>query len=109
MQGELPSGDLWHANPSYLRRRAAFLRFHQDYPEVYAELAQRARVMLQHDERFGIRTLWESMRWDFMLRSGPNPQPYKLNDHHTSFYARLLMATEPDLTGIFSTRGPCDG
>ncbi len=44
------------------------------------------------------------MRWDFMLKSGPNPEPYKLNNNHTGFYSRLLMSTEPDLKGIFETR-----
>jgi hypothetical protein len=29
---------------------------------------------------------------------------FKLNDHFTSRYARLLMQREPDLYGLFETR-----
>ena len=29
---------------------------------------------------------------------------FKLNDHYTSRYARLIMEREPDLRGIFRTR-----
>lgn len=97
-------GSLFHADAGQIRRLREFEVFHAEFPEVYVELARRARLMLSYNRRFGIRTLWESMRWDFMLKSGPNPEPYKMNDHHTPFYSRLLMDSEPDLKGIFETR-----
>lgn len=30
---------------------------------------------------------------------------YKLNNDYRAFYARLLMANEPELAGFFETRG----
>ncbi len=36
-------------------------------------------------------------------------EPWRLNDHHLPYYARLIMRDEPDLTGLFETRrSPAD-
>ena len=83
-------------------RQQAFDEFHKAHPQVYRELVRRSRLMIERDQRFGIRTLWESMRWDFWIAA--SPQPFKLNNNHVSFYARLVMAQEPDLADVFNIR-----
>ena len=84
-------------------RQMAFEYFHADHPEVYTELRRRARMMQERGMRFGLRTIYEAMRWDFAMTD--QPKPYKLNNNHASFYARLLMEQEPDLAAVFEIRG----
>ena len=84
-----------------------FEEFHEANPVVYLELAKLARQAKQRGlGRVGIRMLWERLRWHFAVEVTPTPgtEPFRLNDHLTSRYARLLMAQEPDLRGLFETR-----
>lgn len=84
--------------------RARFLRFHDENPQVYRELVAMARELKSagHD-RFGLRMLWETLRWRRML-STTDPTDYKLNDHYIAHYARRMMDHEDDLAGTFETR-----
>ncbi len=84
--------------------RARFLRFHAENPEVYRELVGMARELKTagHD-RFGLRMLWETLRWRRMVRT-VDPSGYKLNDQYTAHYARRMMDREDDLAGTFETR-----
>lgn len=84
--------------------QARFVRFHQANPSVYRELVAMARELRSagHD-RFGLRMLWETLRWRRMLATS-DPSGYKLNDNYISRYARLIMRREPDLAGVFETR-----
>lgn len=87
---------------------ARFRVFHVEHPEVYDELAKMARELrgLGHP-RLGIRMLWEVVRWRTMLGAigqAREADGFKLNDHFPSRYARLIMAREADLAGIFETR-----
>lgn len=81
-----------------------FEEFHQANPEVYATLARLAREWVgEHGARkCGIRMLWEVARWE-LIRSTRNAD-YKLNDHYTGYYARLLMHNDPELRGVFDVR-----
>jgi hypothetical protein len=81
-----------------------FEKFHADHPEVYAQLARLTReAKAAKFHRFGIRQIWEVMRWHFAITT-PSGSAWKLNDHLTPFYSRLLMQQEPDLAGFFETR-----
>lgn len=84
--------------------RARFLRFHDENPDVYRELVGMARELKTagHD-RFGLRMLWETLRWRRMVRTS-DPSGYKLNDHYIAHYARRMMDREEDLAGTFETR-----
>lgn len=82
-----------------------FAEFHSANPAVYAELVRLARELrASGHRRLGIRMLWEVLRWQRMLDIEAGVSPYKLNDHYVPYYARLIMATEPDLVGIFEIR-----
>lgn len=82
-----------------------FQTFHQNHPEVYAELVRLAREARSAGyTHFGIRTLWERMRWTFQIERHPADGEFKLNDHLTASYARRIMSSEPDLAGLFEIR-----
>lgn len=76
-----------------------FVRFHADHPEVYEKLRLLAlEVAWAGHRRTGFRMLWEVLRWQHLGQSFP------MNDHHCPHYARLLMAREPSLAGLFEVR-----
>lgn len=80
-----------------------FKRFHAENPQVYSLLVQFSRVAKESGrKRFGIRMIWERMRWYVAIET--KGDEYKLNDHWHSRYARLIMEQEPDLAGFFETR-----
>lgn len=82
--------------------RDKFESFHQQFPQVYAELARLARAMKARGFRsYSIMTLYGAARYRLSLDSG---EDYKLNNNHMPHYARLLMEQEPDLAGFFETR-----
>lgn len=85
---------------------AAAAAFYAANPIVYTTLRRLARQALHKGQpKCGIRMLWEVMRWEFMLATtDPSGADFKLNDHYTSWYARQLMANEPDLAGFFEIR-----
>lgn len=86
--------------------RARFERFHADNPEVYDMLVRLARHARRRrpGRRIGIRMLWERMRWQFNIETDRPSGDYKLNDHYTSRYARLMMQREHDLADAFELR-----
>lgn len=81
-----------------------FAEFHKRNPRVYELLVKLARDAKQAGRiRIGIKMLWEVVRWN-LSRDLPYDEDFKLpNDFH-SRYARLIMAQEADLVGIFETR-----
>ena len=78
-----------------------FLEFHSRHPEVYdalSLLAHQWRRQKPH-ARLGIKMLMERVRWELAL--GARDESPRLNNNHSAFYARLLMAQEPALEGMF--------
>lgn len=89
--------------------RERFEAFHAANPHVYDLLVGYSRqalraARLRGRSRIGIRAVWERMRWDLDVETKRGADDFKLNDHLTAFYARLLMAREPDLAECFETR-----
>lgn len=81
-----------------------FQQFHRDNPHVYRELVKLAhKAKRAGHHRIGIELLFAVCRWERMMVT-TDPTGFKLNDHYTSRYARLIMEQEPELAGIFMTR-----
>lgn len=81
-----------------------FNEFHASNPHVYRALCMLARgAIAQGKRKIGIGALWERARWDLWLES--TEEAPRLNNDYRSRYARLLMANEPDLAGVFEVRG----
>ena len=84
---------------------AQFREFHHANPHVYTELKELCvKVRRAGVRRFGIRTVWERLRWKAQFETSRLSAEYKLNNNYTRFYARLLMDQEPELEGLFETR-----
>lgn len=83
-----------------------FLEFHILNPHVYRNLVVLAREVRAQDPfaQIGICTLYEVTRWKYRLETTVGEDQYKLNNDFRSRYARLIMAQEPDLKGIFEIR-----
>jgi hypothetical protein len=83
--------------------RDAFTRFHRENPHVYLELVRMSRQLVAHGhEKIGIGMLFEVLRWRHMLQT--TGDTFKLNNNYRSYYARLIMLSEPDLRGVFELR-----
>jgi hypothetical protein len=82
----------------------AFDRFHSDNPKVYETLVRLAREWVNRfgSHKLGIATLYETARWQITLAT--NDAEFRLNNNWRSYYARLIMAQEPDLAGLFDLR-----
>ena len=92
--------------PRATTRYARFLEFHAANPHVYAELVRRARAAKARGaSKLGMRMLYESLRWDLLISTVRLPCEPKLNDWFAPMYSRLVMRREPDLAGLFETRG----
>ena len=82
-----------------------FIAFHRANPHVYKSLVSMARRYRKRypGAKIGIKTLWENLRWDYLMRVDTD-EDFKLNNNYTSHYARLIMACNPELEGIFELR-----
>lgn len=86
--------------PASLAER--FRAFHDANPAVYDTLVALARQWrARTGGRLGIAALFEVARWRIALESTETP---KLNNSYRAHYARLIMALEPDLEGVFECR-----
>lgn len=82
---------------------AAFQAFHAENPHVYRALVELARAAKEKGKaEVGIGMLWEVLRWRLFFET--SDAHFKLNNNHRSRYARLIMAQEQDLAGLFETR-----
>ncbi len=82
-----------------------FEKFHQLNPWIYKTLVRLARDLKKRDaNRFGIKMLWEIVRWQYMLAVIEPSGGYRLNNNYTSRYARLIASQEYDLKDVFETR-----
>ena len=80
------------------------LDFHYRNPLVYQELRRLALTLYYRGHKhFGCKMLIEQMRWNWAERTS-DMSGFKLNNSYVAFYARLLMAQEPELAGVFNTR-----
>jgi len=86
------------------RLETQFSTYHAKHPKVYRTLvhfARRVRAKRGPDAVVGIALLYERARWEMWFESlGDEPTP-KMSNNHRAYYARLLMARNPDLEGIF--------
>jgi hypothetical protein len=83
----------------------AFQRFHAENPHVYERLKRLAfRLKVRGVERYGMKALWEVLRYEEAVATTAPAGSYRLNNNFTARYARLLMELEPDLHGFFELR-----
>ena len=82
---------------------ARFLEFHHANPHVYRALvALAAQWQAAGHERCSMDMLFHRLRWDYGIET--RGDTFRLNDHFTSRYARLISANLPSLAPLFATR-----
>jgi len=88
------------------RLDAEFRRFHAENPHVYTALERLAfRLRNRGVQRWGVKALWEVLRYELALNTNEPVGTFRLNNNFTAYYARLLMERNPeDLGGFFETR-----
>ncbi len=91
-------------------RAARFKDFHLANPRIYEMLVRAGRCVRANQDitRWGIRNLWEKLRWDFAVEVDVQPlnEKYKLNDHYPPFYARMMVRDHPEVfDGWLEIRG----
>jgi len=79
-----------------------FLHFHRANPHIYGNLKALALNAARKGQKFGIKALFEILRWQYAQAS--RGDQFKLNNNYTALYARMLMHREPELSGYFETR-----
>jgi len=87
-----------------------FSAFHAANPHVYRALRSLALDLRRRGcQRYGMKGLFELLRWQSAVSAKGPAEPYKLNNIYTAHYARLLMTQEPALSGFFETREHANG
>ena len=82
-----------------------FESFHERHPEVYQEIVRMARQLKDAGhQRYSMDALLHVIRWHRHVRRDPGSE-FKINDHMSSRYSRLVQTMESDLDGFFETRG----
>jgi hypothetical protein len=84
--------------------REAFEEFHRLNPHVYALLVQFARQARGAGHaRYSMDAIFHRVRWHVQIETRGGGE-FKLNDHFTAMYSRLIMEQEPDLKDFFEVR-----
>jgi len=84
---------------------ARFQEFHAANPHVYSTLVFQCKAYRNRHpgKQLGIATLWENLRWDYLMTTDAE-EDFKLNNNHKAHYSRMIMANEPSLADIFAVR-----
>lgn len=89
-------------------RFSQFVKFHNENPTIFGHLKEMAiNVKRTGREHWGIRNLWEKLRYDLAVETRSD-ETYSLNNNFPPFYARLLMLSVPTLRDFFEVRGDLD-
>ena len=87
-----------------LRRKAT--EFHSKFPEVWDLFCKFTfdRIKLGF-ERYSADAVMHRVRWETAAgRQADGSAPYKINDHHVTFYGRRFMVVYPEHDGFFQLR-----
>lgn len=95
--------ELMYANMGTLEQQ--FWKFDKAHPSVYRMIVHLARGLKKQGFRtYSLDAIFHRIRWHHYVKRNRQEDGFKLNDHYTSFYARLVMSREPDLSEFFETR-----
>jgi len=91
----------------------AFEQFHRENPWVFDRLLHHCRLLKARGfKQYSTRTLISVMRYEWDLRSdgedvvvdGGDVRRVRLNNNHSPYYARKIMAEHKEFSGFFETR-----
>ncbi len=82
-----------------------FEQYHFDNPQVFERLVKMTQEQyLKGSMHWGIRNLWERLRWDRSLGTLTTKDSYRMPAHYHSRYVRLLLEKYPAYRGLFTLR-----
>lgn len=79
-----------------------FAAFHAANPRVADVLESLAEQWLARHDKVGMKSLAEQVRWSSGMHT--TGEPWRINNSHVAFYARLLLTRRPEWTGRIETR-----
>lgn len=71
----------------------AWREYHKNNPHVYRAFAKLAFEMRARRTHYSADTIMHKLRWDTDIEGAGDP--FKINDHYTPFYVRLLIYEHP--------------
>lgn len=79
-----------------------FIDFHRANPEIF-ELFKRfaTEARLSGRKYYGAKAIMEKIRWEINIEQKGD---FKVNDHYTSCYVRLLISEDPSFKDFFEVR-----
>ena len=85
------------------RLEAKFRQHHAENPHVY-ELFPKftEQVIKANFKNYSARAIFHRIRWFTEVET--NDPTFKLNDHHSPYYARMWMEDHPDYAEFFRIR-----
>jgi hypothetical protein len=93
--------------PEYLPEATAeerFNNFHSANPHVlWAIISLIDQAKAKNIKKWSIRSIFHILRWDSAMRTNGN-EPWKLNDHFSPFYVRMIIDHYPEHDGFFEER-----
>lgn len=79
--------------------------FHKAHPEVWTMFVLFTRDRIQRGfKAYSSDAIFHRIRWETAKPTYAPGEEFKLNDHHTAFYARRFMRMYPEFAGFFRTR-----
>lgn len=80
-----------------------FAAFHAEHPEVFDMFRTYANQLRASGwTRYSSDAIQHRIRWHRHVEQGD--RDFKLNDHFTSRYARMLIESDPSFAGFFELR-----
>jgi hypothetical protein len=82
-----------------------FEEFNRRNPQVYSALESMAREIVNRGRRkIGIKMLFEVLRWNYYLETDDPNSDFKINNNYAPYYARLIIANNPNWEDVFELR-----
>lgn len=85
------------------RNEAAYREWAIKNPDIVALFLRFARERMGSGRNFGMKALWERVRWDIPVEI-QRTDAWRLNNSHVAYVARDLLAIEPRLKDYIKTR-----
>lgn len=84
-----------------------FVEFHEANPFVYDRIKELALIykFKYGIKRESVRHFFHLIRGEILVKCEDKRSKFKINDHYSPYYSRLIMIDCPELSGFFETRG----
>jgi hypothetical protein len=85
--------------------REYVIDFHESHPEVWRLFCRFTLEKInQGFSHYSARGVFHRIRWETGVPEERGENEFKLNDHHSPFYARAFMLKNPQHDGFFRLR-----